>query len=123
MRHEIGIETISFGRDYPHTESTWPNTQVYLQQLLAGVPVEEARLILGENLARFLDLDRSRLAPIVDRIGFSVEDVLGAAPDIDPDLLTHFDARCGLSKPAEGASRLDQVESMLNEDLERVGAR
>ena len=26
MRHEIGVETISFGRDYPHPEGTWPNT-------------------------------------------------------------------------------------------------
>jgi predicted TIM-barrel fold metal-dependent hydrolase len=123
MRHDIGIETMAFGRDYPHTESTWPNTCIYLQQLLADVPIDEARLILGENLARFLELDRDRLAPLVERIGFNVEDLLGGAREIDPQLLAHLNARCGLHKPAEGDTRLDQVDSMLTEDLERVGAR
>ena len=27
MRHEIGVETIAFGRDFPHAEGTWPNTR------------------------------------------------------------------------------------------------
>src|SRR5262249_39779344 len=26
MRDEIGVDTIFFGRDYPHPEGTWPNT-------------------------------------------------------------------------------------------------
>ena len=54
MRDEIGIETIDFGRDYPHTEGTWPNTSDYLRRLFAGVPERDVRLILGENAIRFL---------------------------------------------------------------------
>jgi hypothetical protein len=27
MRHEIGVETIAFGRDYPDAEGTWPKTR------------------------------------------------------------------------------------------------
>jgi predicted TIM-barrel fold metal-dependent hydrolase len=123
MRHEIGVSTLSFGRDYPHTEGTWPNTEVYLRTLLAGVPEGEARMIMGENLARFLHLDLAALQPIVDRVGFRPEDVLVDRPDIDPELQAHFDARCGYSKPAEGASRVDQIDSLLLGDLERIGAR
>jgi predicted TIM-barrel fold metal-dependent hydrolase len=123
MRHEIGIETLSFGRDYPHTESTWPNTKVYLRDLLAGVPEDEARLIMGENLARFLKLDRAALQPVVDEIGFEVSDILGDHPPLEGDLKVHIDARCGLSKPAERGSRLDVLDPLLTEDLERVGAR
>ena len=35
-RHEIGVDTIDFGRDYPHTESTWPNTLDYWKIIFAG---------------------------------------------------------------------------------------
>ncbi len=31
MRHEIGVESMNFGRDYPHGEGTWPNTFDYLR--------------------------------------------------------------------------------------------
>ena len=49
IRHEIGIETFIFGRDYPHPESTWPHTREWLRDCMAGVPDEDVRLMLGEN--------------------------------------------------------------------------
>jgi predicted TIM-barrel fold metal-dependent hydrolase len=122
-RHEIGIEQLSFGRDYPHSEGTWPNTEEYLRALVAGVPEDEVRLILGENLARFLRLDPAVLAPIVERVGFAPEDIVGDHPPLDPALKAHLDARCGLSKPFEGDARIELMEPLLHEDLARVGAR
>ncbi len=122
-RHEIGVETVSFGRDYPHTEGTWPNTRDYLRHLFAEIPVDEARLIVGENLARFLHLDREHLGKISERVGIPVDAVVGADPHLDPELIAHFDARCGLSKPFEGGSRLDQMQPMIEEDLRYATAR
>ena len=61
MRHEIGVDTILFGRDYPHPEGTWPNTPDWLRDAFAGVPENEARAMLGENAIRFLGLDRDTL--------------------------------------------------------------
>jgi predicted TIM-barrel fold metal-dependent hydrolase len=122
-RHEIGVETMSFGRDYPHTEGTWPNTKAYLRTLFAGVPEDETRLILGENLVRFLDLDRTALAAVADRVGFGVDEILVGSGDLDADLEAHLDARCGLGKAYEGESRLAQLEPMLFEDLARLAAR
>jgi predicted TIM-barrel fold metal-dependent hydrolase len=122
MRHDIGLETLSFGRDYPHTESTWPNTELYLRELFAGVPLAEVRLILGENLARFLGFDRPRLQEVVDRIGFEAGDVVGPHPPMEGELRAHIDARCGLSKPAERGARLSQIQPMLDEDVKCVGA-
>jgi predicted TIM-barrel fold metal-dependent hydrolase len=122
-RHEIGVETMSFGRDYPHSEGTWPNTKQYLHTLFGDVPEAEARLILGENLARFLKLDRAALAPVVERIGFTVDDILDGDTSIDPVLEAHLNARCGLGKPFEGDARLPQLESLLAQDLARVVAR
>jgi hypothetical protein len=117
MRHEIGVQTVSFGRDYPHTESTWPNTHDYLRTLLAEVPSAEARLILGENLVRFLGLDRVPLEAVAAQIGFDPVELFDPTAAVDPLLLAHLDARCGLSKPAEGGARLGQLQSLVDEDL------
>lgn len=117
MRHEIGVETLSFGRDYPHTESTWPNTKDYLRTLLAGVPSAEARLILGGNLVRFLGLDPVPIERVAAEIGCDPAALLDPTVAVDPLLLAHLDARCGLSKPAEGGARLGQLQPLVDEDL------
>jgi predicted TIM-barrel fold metal-dependent hydrolase len=122
-RHDIGVDTISFGRDYPHTEGTWPNTTPYLQALFEGVPEDEVRQMLGENLTRFLGLDRTKLAAINERIGLAPADVLVERADLDPALVAHLNARCGFAKPFEGDLRLAQMEPLLTDDLARVTAR
>ena len=122
-RDEIGVDTLSFGRDYPHTEGTWPNTTEYLRALFAGVPEHDVRLILGENLARFLRLDLDRLRPIVERIGLEASDVLRSGDTVDPQLIAHLDARCGFGKPFEGDRLVAQIEPLLQQDLARVGGR
>jgi hypothetical protein len=68
MRHEIGLEQMIFGMDYPHHEGTWPNTRAWIQAAFAGVPEHEARLILGENAIRFYGLDRDHLARVAARM-------------------------------------------------------
>src|SRR5262249_47870743 len=48
-RHEVGIDKIMWGSDYPHPEGTWPHTKERLRQAFAGVPAREVRLMVGEN--------------------------------------------------------------------------
>jgi predicted TIM-barrel fold metal-dependent hydrolase len=103
MRHEIGIENVVFGRDYPHPEGTWPNTGDWLRDAFAGVPEHELRLMLGQNAIRMLDLDAKALRAIADRVGPTVDDILGAGPDIDPRMLESWDLRAGYLKPVEHA--------------------
>jgi predicted TIM-barrel fold metal-dependent hydrolase len=122
MRQEIGVETISFGRDYPHPEGTWPYTIEFLRAAFAGVPETELRLMLGENAIRFLGLDRDRLAAVAARVGPAVADVMDGA-EVAPELVENFDLRSGYLKPAEGDAKLAAVDVMLRDDLERVGAR
>jgi predicted TIM-barrel fold metal-dependent hydrolase len=121
MRHEIGIETVLFGRDFPHPEGTWPNTKEFLRVAFAGVPEDELRLMLGENAINFLGLDRDRLAEIARRIGPRVEDIIGTAPDVAPELIENFDQRGGFLKPPEGDAKLSMVDELLQEDLVGVG--
>jgi predicted TIM-barrel fold metal-dependent hydrolase len=121
MRYDIGVDTIAFGRDYPHPEGTWPNTPDWLRDAFAGVPENELRGMLGENLVRFLGVDPAPLRVIAEKIGPTVEEIAGS-PAVDPDLVAIFDGRGGYLKPAEGAARIPEITPMLDDDLARVGS-
>ena len=121
MRHEIGVQTIFFGRDYPHAEGTWPNTADWLSDAFAGVPDDELRLMLGENAIRVLGLDRARLAAVAERVGPTVADITGRSPDLGQTLLANWDARGGYLKPREAADP-DAIDSLLTEDIALIGA-
>jgi predicted TIM-barrel fold metal-dependent hydrolase len=119
MRHEIGLETITFGRDYPHTEGTWPNTADWLSDAFSGVPEDELRMILGENAIRFFDLDGAHLATIAERIGPTVEHVNGRTLDLDERMLGNWDNRGGYLKPPEQVNAA-AIDELLDEDLSRL---
>jgi predicted TIM-barrel fold metal-dependent hydrolase len=115
-RHDLGVETILFGRDFPHHEATWPQTKQFLADAFAGVPEDEARLMLGENGIRFFGLDRERLATIAKRIGPKIEEITGG-PSMTEDQLERFSASSGYLKPYEGDEKLAAVDEVLKEDL------
>jgi predicted TIM-barrel fold metal-dependent hydrolase len=87
MRHQIGIDKMMYGTDFAHLEGTWGTTLEHLQALFGagGVPAEELRSMLGENVARVYGFDVTKLAPVVHRCGFTLDEVL-AAPvgELDP---------------------------------------
>lgn len=120
-RHELGVETILFGRDFPHQESTWPQTKYFLQDAFRGVPDDEARLMLGENGIRFFGLDRDRLATIAKRIGPKIEEITGGG-EIPPELIERFSNSSGYLKPYEGDEKLADVDKLLVDDLAAIGA-
>jgi len=122
MRHDIGVDTIVFGRDYPHAEGTWPNTADWLSDAFAGVPDEELRLMLGDNAVRVLGLDPAPLAAVADRIGPTIAEVTGRTPDLDPRLLANWDARGGYLKPPEQIDP-DAIDALLDQDVALAGSR
>jgi predicted TIM-barrel fold metal-dependent hydrolase len=119
MRHEIGVESILFARDYPHAEGTWPNTADWLSDAFAGVPDDELRLMLGENAIRFLGLDRAKLGAIAQRIGPTTADITGRTPALDPRLVANWDARGGYLKPPEQVDPAE-LETLLTEDVKQL---
>lgn len=116
MRSEIGLRQFMFGRDYPHSEGTWPNTWDWLRDSLQGVPESEARAILGGNAIDCYGLDRAELAAIAGRIGPRPSDILGRDFAVDPRLVEHFQTRGGYLKDPEEVD-LAEVERAFDEDL------
>ena len=56
-RHDIGVDNIMFGSDYPHPESTFPRTREILEEILVDCTAEEKAKIAGANAARVYHLD------------------------------------------------------------------
>jgi predicted TIM-barrel fold metal-dependent hydrolase len=114
MRHEIGVDRFMFGMDFPHPEGTWPNTHEWLRDAFAGVPVDEARLILGENAVGCYGLDRTRLRAIADEIGPTPGSLLSAERP-DPRVVAQFHSRGGYQRPPENVN-MEFYEKLLAED-------
>jgi predicted TIM-barrel fold metal-dependent hydrolase len=51
-RHRIGIGSLCWGSDYPHTESTFPRSQAIMSARLREVPQDEQDQIVFANAAR-----------------------------------------------------------------------
>lgn len=72
------VDNVLWGRDYPHIEGSFhvfdgpPEravSRLALRNTLAGLPVDAARAMAGENAVRALGLDREALARVAARIG------------------------------------------------------
>jgi predicted TIM-barrel fold metal-dependent hydrolase len=51
-RHRIGVENILVEVDYPHGDGTWPDSQQWLNELLAGVPADEVAMMTHRNASK-----------------------------------------------------------------------
>jgi predicted TIM-barrel fold metal-dependent hydrolase len=74
-RNQIGLDRFMWGSDYPHDESTWPNTREGLRRAFAGTPDAELRRLLGGNAAEVYGFDLDTLAPIAARVGPTVDEL------------------------------------------------
>ena len=59
LRDEIGIDTIAWECDYPHTDTTWPDSPEFAWNEFeqAGCSAEEIEKITWQNATRFFDWD------------------------------------------------------------------
>ena len=56
-RHVIGVDSLVWGGDYPHAESTFPRSRQILEEILVDCTEEEKAKIVGENAARIYRFD------------------------------------------------------------------
>ena len=75
MRHEIGLDKLMWGADYPHLEGAAPVHRETLRYIFGGMPEDELRLILGGNAVKLFGFDASLLQEVADRVGPTVADL------------------------------------------------
>jgi predicted TIM-barrel fold metal-dependent hydrolase len=56
---EVGVDNVTCETDYPHSDSSWPDTKEIVSKLLQGLDDESVRKITRENAIRLLQLDLS----------------------------------------------------------------
>ncbi len=56
LRHMIGVDTLMWASDYPHTNTTWPESKQVIESTFAGVSDSDRRKITCENAARLYGL-------------------------------------------------------------------
>jgi predicted TIM-barrel fold metal-dependent hydrolase len=54
-------DNMMWGSDYPHSESTFPQSRKILSEILEGVSEDEQGKIVGLNTARVYNFDAARL--------------------------------------------------------------
>jgi Amidohydrolase len=53
----IRVDNITFETDYPHTDSTWPDTKKVAEELMSGLPADAVYKIMRGNAIRMLKLE------------------------------------------------------------------
>ena len=56
QRHRAGLRNIMWSTDYPHSDTTWPKSREVLIEHFKDVPLDERRLIAGDNAAALYGL-------------------------------------------------------------------
>jgi predicted TIM-barrel fold metal-dependent hydrolase len=55
-RHVLGVDNLMWSSDYPHGESTFPESRAFIAREFAGVPEAETRKMVFENARRLYRL-------------------------------------------------------------------
>lgn len=64
-RHVIGVDRLTIEVDYPHSDSSWPDTRKRAAEVLADVPDDEVAMIVETNARRMLRFPRTdQQAPV-----------------------------------------------------------
>jgi predicted TIM-barrel fold metal-dependent hydrolase len=69
LRHQVGVDRIAWGNDYPHIEGTHPYNLMHLRRTFAGVDPAEVEQMTSLTAARLYHFELDALRPIADRVG------------------------------------------------------
>jgi predicted TIM-barrel fold metal-dependent hydrolase len=74
-RHEIGLDNLCWGSDYPHPEGASPLVRSVIKHQVGGLPANEIEKLLGLNALKVWDFDRDAVRKAAERIGPTEEDL------------------------------------------------
>ena len=90
LRHRVGIDTITWECDYPHSDSTWPNAPEMAMKYLDGVPDDEINKITHLNAMASFSYDPFAHIP---REQATVGALRALASDVDTTPVAHGTGR------------------------------
>lgn len=64
LRHQIGLETICWESDYPHSDSTWPNSAASVARSVSGLPRADIDMMTHRNAMRLFQFDPFAYIPV-----------------------------------------------------------
>ncbi len=85
LRHKVGIDMMTWECDYPHSDTTWPNSPEALSKAFAGVPGDEVNKITHENALHHFRLDAYAHRP---KEQCTVAALRAEAKDVDLSLIS-----------------------------------
>jgi len=90
-RHDVGVDRIMWGSDYPHHEGSFPHNNLAVRLLFHDIPEDEVRAMTSLNAAKIYGFDLDQLQPIADRVGPSVAQMATpvAASELPPVSFSH----------------------------------
>ncbi len=91
IRHDIGVDQILWGTDYPHVEGSYPYTREHLRLTFAGVDPDEIQQLVALNAASLYDFDLEQLAPLAAKFGPTKAEV---AEPLAPDEIPPAALKC-----------------------------
>ena len=104
-RHGVGVETMTWECDYPHSDTTWPHSPEILARSFAGVPDSEINLITHENAMRAFRFDPFAHRP---KTRCTVRALRAESPDVDLSMKSQ-----GGKPPIEGEARPVTTQDVL----------
>lgn len=57
LRHHVGVDKVIWATDFPHQESEFPHSRGVIERIFAGVPEDEKRKMVAQNVIDFFHLD------------------------------------------------------------------
>jgi predicted TIM-barrel fold metal-dependent hydrolase len=102
QRHRIGVDAITWECDYPHSDSTWPNSPELLSKALADIPDDEVDKITHLNAMRVFQFDPFAVRP---REQCTVGALRAEAADVDTAIRS-------LGRKNEGGMMASQLASI-----------
>ena len=57
LRHRLNLDHLMWSTDYPHTGTDWPNSRTTIERVFRGVPRDEVRKMLHDNVKALYRLD------------------------------------------------------------------
>jgi predicted TIM-barrel fold metal-dependent hydrolase len=107
MRHHIGVETIMWECDYPHSDTTWPKAPEILWESVKNVPEKEVHAMTWQNAVREF---RYQFAPQMPKEKATVGELRKLATHVDLSLTKGLGGN-----PAAAAGEIVTAQHIVNQ--------